>query len=80
MSGNKLTGTIPSELGRLPLGKLHSATFSWIVALLLLRPAEILFLDQNFVEGTVPRGLCYKLSLTDIRVDCHIECICRACM
>mmetsp|Transcript_32195 Transcript_32195/g.53202 ORF Transcript_32195/g.53202 Transcript_32195/m.53202 type:complete len:138 (-) Transcript_32195:253-666(-) len=81
---NKLTGTIPPELGSLlELVQIildnNKLTGTIPAALADGAPLLNLFLEFNRLEGEVPQSLCTIPSLQIIQVDADISCTCSSC-
>mmetsp|Transcript_1136 Transcript_1136/g.2884 ORF Transcript_1136/g.2884 Transcript_1136/m.2884 type:complete len:124 (-) Transcript_1136:176-547(-) len=83
IGNNNLNGTIPTELGT--LGKLESLTMGrnrisgTIPTELALIPLFRLHVELTRITGSVPFALCEQSLLTEIRVDCRVDCLCESC-
>lgn len=78
MSGNLITGQLPSEMGLLPLVSvsLNLTAIEGTIPTEFGRLTDLthLYLSSTDLTGTIPSELC-ALGITHLSVDCH-EVIC----
>mmetsp|Transcript_1142 Transcript_1142/g.2924 ORF Transcript_1142/g.2924 Transcript_1142/m.2924 type:complete len:143 (-) Transcript_1142:175-603(-) len=78
MGRNRISGTIPTELALIPLCKILTALRGCEMHLLTQSPVR-LHVELTRITGSVPFALCEQSLLTEIRVDCRVDCLCESC-